>query len=901
MACLSDEQVVLYLAGELSAEERARADAHVDMCEECHAVVVAAGADDAAPSGGGALSSGDTLGHFVVKGWLGRGGMGVVYDAHDRVLDRSVALKVMRPDLESRDALLDEARLAAKVTSPNAVVVYEADVVGELVFVAMERVLGPTLRELARSAPRAAVERAILEAASGLADIHDTAISHGDFKPENVLVGSRGAKITDFGLAHALGQAHRGGGTPRYAAPEQAAGGASPLADQFSFAVTAWELLTGAHPYLEPGARGPVEVGAELAAADEASLTGPLRSALLRALSLDPARRFPSMRALLAAVEAEPPTTRGHAERAEDDRPRRGRSPFWAAVLVGVGLVALLVVAARSRPAPKSPCGELDRRLVTIWSPARRAELVARAELGKVPHAKATWEYGAQQLDRLAALWRAEREDVCLASAVRHELPAAAAQARAACLDEMLTEWEAQIALASASGGAELDELPSMLSQLPSPVRCRRASAREAPSPLRTQLYHARALRRAARVNDTLAASRALLAALDQTSPPSVAAEASALEGWALARSGSAEAVAKLEDALRAAERARDDELRATILVDLVFAYQQRGQGAELPVLESLARSAIQRADSAPALASELDRSLGRAESRRGHHRRALVLFERALAGLLTVYEPNDIVTVPVRLSVAMEHGALGDGRELVRRAEEVERSLAARYPGHPLLVPVAIDVSHGYLSVGEHEKARAVADAGLGGPAARRAPETQLGVLHANRALAYAGLGASEAALADARRARAIFEKTMGDKSARIGESWIAEAEAERSAGRFSLAVLAAERAERILREGHSKDGVQHAHARVTLAAACEANGERARALTHAEAALAFFSSLGDEGNPEDLAKARALVARVLPPSEGPRRRELRDAALPVLRARPWLERETRALQEIR
>ena len=882
VACLSEERIMRYLEGGLTEAERPDVDAHVDACEECHAVVAAAGGGEA--QGGeleAPLLNGDVIRQFVILGWLGRGGMGVVYDAYDRVLDRRVALKIMRPEAQRRDALLHEAKLAAKVSSPHAVVVYQADLEGDQVFVAMERVDGPTLREYPTRASDQELRRAILEAAAGLVDIHDADIAHGDFKPENVLVGARGAKITDFGLARATGQKNQPSGTPRYTAPEQPRTGASRAADQFAFAVMAWELLTGRHPYLAKGESGPLSPETpSRAICDEGAERIParLRAALTRALAFEPGDRFASMRALLdAASEERSPRMRGYALLA-------------SLVVLGLSVFALL------RVTPSNPCQHLDMRLSTIWGEARKAKLGEATRALQAPHVDAIWHYAAQQLDGLAGEWRKEREDVCVATAVRKELSPTTAEARSACLDEVLSDWDAQLTLVAGASAQELAELPSVLSQLPRPAQCRKALAAEEVTPQRLQLYEVRALRRAWRVRDTLDASKRLQSSLDGTRAPGLTAEALALEGWALTRSGSTVAVEKLLEALSAAERARDDGLRASILVDLVFAYQQRGDDAELPILEGVARSALERAQATPALVSELDRSLGRAASRRGFHRRALNHFQRALKALGLGYDSGDILAIPVRLGVAVELGSLGEWPELVRQTDGIQRELATQYPGHPLSVPAAINLSHGYLNLKRFADARDTVSHALEGEGARRAPDAGLGLLHANRALAYVGLREPVLAAQDIARARAIFQQSGSDKGEREATTWIAQVELDLSAGRGANAVEAAERAEALLASGKSKDGARHMSARVALAEACEArraNGDLARALAIADEALAFYERLGDEGNPEELARTRFLVARLLPATQRDRARKLAAAAGAFYLSRPWRAEE--------
>ena len=146
------------------------------------------------------------LGRFVVLDRLGRGGMGVVYSAYDPVLDRRVALKLLRPgpdgDVERMRARLHrEAQALARLSHPNVVPVYDVGILEEDVFIVMEFVVGQTLRAWACSRPWHEVVVAYLQAARGLAAAHAVGLVHRDIKPDNGMVGRDGrVRVLDFGL-----------------------------------------------------------------------------------------------------------------------------------------------------------------------------------------------------------------------------------------------------------------------------------------------------------------------------------------------------------------------------------------------------------------------------------------------------------------------------------------------------------------------------------------------------------------------------------------------------------------------------------------------------------------------------------------------------------------------------
>jgi hypothetical protein len=293
----------------------------------------------------GELAHGTKVGRFVVAGKLGAGGMGVVYAAHDRELDRHVALKVLRvagASDEERVRMLREGQAMARVTHPNVITVHEVGVDGELVFLAEELLDAGTLGDWLE---HARVQNEIIEkfvaAGRGLAAAHAAGLVHRDFKPDNVLLGKDGrVRVADFGLARALGgddpKITRPGktaageltaspmsaltrtgavmGTPMFMAPEQHLGErADERSDQFAFCIALYYALYGDWPF--PGKTSVALADAVIDGRMQKPrrsrhVPARLRAIVLRGLATKPAARFPSMTALLAEL-TRPPSHRG--------------------------------------------------------------------------------------------------------------------------------------------------------------------------------------------------------------------------------------------------------------------------------------------------------------------------------------------------------------------------------------------------------------------------------------------------------------------------------------------------------------------------------------------------------------------------------------------------------------
>ncbi len=256
---------------------------------------------------------------------IGQGGMSEVQAGHDARLDRPVAIKWLRRDIELQPAVrrrfTSEARLAAKLVHPNVVAVFDSGEDHGRPFLIMERLPGQTLRDALRSGPLPpeAARQLAVQVLGALQAAHAEGIVHRDVKPGNILVGSEGQwKIGDFGIAKALlahdpDQTATGVvvGTPAYLAPERFLGAAATVqSDIYALGVVLYEAVAGQRPLR---ADSPEEWASIARGARPAPLRlvqpevgDSLALAIERALAKDLSQRWQSAAAMAAAIEATP-------------------------------------------------------------------------------------------------------------------------------------------------------------------------------------------------------------------------------------------------------------------------------------------------------------------------------------------------------------------------------------------------------------------------------------------------------------------------------------------------------------------------------------------------------------------------------------------------------------------
>jgi formylglycine-generating enzyme required for sulfatase activity/dienelactone hydrolase len=317
-------------------------------------------------------------GTYTLERELGRGGMAIVFLAHDLKHDREVAIKVVRPELAvalGAERFLREIRIAAHLQHPHILTLIDS---GELppdrssdpgtLYYVMPYVDGETLRErLTRDGRLSPGEtaRILQEVLDALAQAHRAGVIHRDIKPENIMLTGRHALVMDFGVAKAVTAAADGGtaaggtlttlglaiGTPTYMSPEQAAGQGTidPRADLYAVGVIAYEMLGGEPPFT--GTTPQAVLAAQVTkppvslAQLRPELPVPLVAAVMRCLEKDPANRWPSADELLAHLEAFATPGSGVSAAASDRTPRLPRTLRRALLVVGAVLVAALGAA----------------------------------------------------------------------------------------------------------------------------------------------------------------------------------------------------------------------------------------------------------------------------------------------------------------------------------------------------------------------------------------------------------------------------------------------------------------------------------------------------------------------------------------------------------------------------
>ena len=607
--CLTELDARALIAGDLPPDRFVAVRDHLEECSDCRELLsdlVRDGADSGAPApeatwpdGGGALpliGAGTWIGNYRVDRPIGAGAMGVVYRGVDRSLQRPVAIKLLsrggdRLDEVDHARMERESRALARLSHRNVVTVYQIGEHEGRRYLALEYVEGGTVREWLAGAPRSVREIVDLfvQAGHGLAAVHEAGFIHRDIKPDNLLVGADGrVRVGDFGLVRSsrdegeesaearrrhIAASMRSArltetgsimGTPRYMAPELLRGEhADERSDQWSYCASLWEALAGAPAYpgdlmtaLDRG--GEPRAPAEPERADR--IPRRLRRILLRGLSHDPVDRWPSMRALVTALD-------GGRRRA-----RATATLLVAGAAAGVALGIGFGVGA-DRP---DRCAAAGDELSATWNVASRARLAAAMAPAGYP------EGAIRSIDRLldghARDWIAARRSACVDA---ERAPGEAALATA-CLGERRVAFEAALA------GLERPPRDPVLAvdaaaDLAAVADCRDTAwlaGRQHPTDpqMRARVNELRGALAAARVQHRLGrpdadrAARDVLARARSAGFEPLTAESLQLAGQTARGAGAADARALLEESLTMAEAAADDVLVTSVWIDLIDA-----------------------------------------------------------------------------------------------------------------------------------------------------------------------------------------------------------------------------------------------------------------------------------------------------------------------------------------
>jgi eukaryotic-like serine/threonine-protein kinase len=467
MPCPSAQQLAKLAEGSTDAAGLA----HLETCSTCRDVmriVRDAGPDAHAHEDCDAPAPGDAIGRYVVLRVVAQGGMGEVYLGYDPILDRNLALKLVRADRNHSPSfaarLAREAQVLAKLAHPNVVRVFDAGTWRGLGYVAMEYLDGESARTWCKAADRSTTEilRVFIGAAHGIAAAHRLGVVHRDIKPDNILVGSDGVgRIADFGLVAELARGSEPGeiveaasagaaltdgrsavGTLGYRAPEVVAGGtADARSDQWSLCAALCEMLIGVLP----------SSAASIAAAPNArQVPATTLRALRRGLDADPARRFRSLDELAAALQ---------------HRPRRAR--YVAAVVVLAAAFTTGIVWSARGSDPLAHCDGEGRTAVAAASVLEADAFARRFDVfgdGAALRRAATERELRSYTTRLAAI----AVGACRSAKID---PAAAALQRD-CIAERRRELSALVSVLETTDRTGLEQASSAIAKLPSPSVC---------------------------------------------------------------------------------------------------------------------------------------------------------------------------------------------------------------------------------------------------------------------------------------------------------------------------------------------------------------------------------------------------------------------------------------------
>ncbi|MCX4246613.1 serine/threonine-protein kinase [Paraliomyxa miuraensis] len=853
------------------------------------------------------------LGRYQDLRELGRGGMGIVLQAYDSVLDRRVALKLLGRDLDEQRAKrqLREAQALARLSHPHVITVYEVGRIEGQSFIAMELVEGQTLRQWHQfPRPWPEVLDAYLQAGRGLVAVHAQGLVHRDFKPSNCLIDATGrVRVADFGLASDVELLRRSDdeedddgaedserapsptpspfderltrpgalvGTLAYMSPEQRKGAPwDARGDQYSYCASVWEALMGER-------ERPTSPEPSASTASTRRVPRALRRALLRGMADDPAERWPSMVELLRALE----------------RCRSaGRRRRWALALLGTNaaVAAMLWVFA---PQAEPPCRRAREHLRGVWDVERAHAVDAAILATDLPYAEDARLAVRTRLDAYAEGWVDMHTQTCEAARVHGELSATGLDQRMACLETRRSALDHAVEQLLETDPEVVEQAVRVVAGLPSLPRCADALALQAePMPpatvaaavadLREDLARARTKLQAGKYDEGLRRAEAAFERAQRVGFEPVIAEARMLRGELHQALGHyPEAAADLRAAHALALRHDHAEVAAEAGTGLVFVVGvplAQPEGAAL--LGDSVLALAQRVDAEGSREAEALLGVAQVLAKQGQDAEAETHFTRALTVLraAAVVDPLDTVGALDGLrGVLRRQGRHEEAERLAREAVSlVEQELGAEHPAmvHRLANLATVLVDEGHHAAAEQEllRARKVGERSL------RPDHPALAHVHSNLGAVLLYRGRNDEARVELERALALWQQALSPQHDLVADVLVNLGVVARGQGRPEDAEHHYREALQQYAEIYDEDHPRVAMVELNLGKTLQVLERTDEAAEHLERARAAFERYGGPDHP-DVGKALAAQG-LLEHQQGhlERARQLQQRALEV------------------
>jgi len=842
-ACLTSTQLEDLANGTMTEQDRRSVMPHLGECDQCSSTVAMLLSRGDGPIGlepVSLLKPGQRLGRYLIVERAGGGAFGTVYRAFDPLLARSVAIKVLHPELTSIEPqLVDEARALARLSHPNVVTVFEVGDEQGLTFLVMELVEGQTLEHWFTTKPRwqAVVER-MIDAARGLEGAHAAGLVHGDFKPSNVLLGKDlTVKVADFGLGHAHAAPSAPEllkGTPAFSAPELFAGkAADPSSDQFSFGVTLYLALYGVRPFKGStvGALAQAMERGELAQpASSVRLPGWLETVVKRCLG-PREQRFASMKAVRLALS-------------RDTSRRQLRAAIG--VLGVLTLTSAGIAWAQRYEHQRTLCVSTDRPLHGVWNDEQREKLRVAFGASSAPFAASAIKEVERGLDRYATGWATARAEACEATR-NGEQSSALLDLKNGCLDQRLLELRSLIQVLQ--GDATVVEgAPKAVAGLSSTAGCGIAPQTDArvlalPEPLRQRISEVSARWLTGQFDQARHEATALLEAPEIKGSPSEGDVRFLLGKAEASLEHHEQASGQLREVVVLAEAADNQTLAiraSSRLGDLLS--RRMGRPADGLHWLRLARAKLTRLGENPELEGDVLARLGTThfvlndfEQAQLELRRSLVLM-RQNENQALVATGTQMVLANVLISLHRNDEAIEMGHATVA---EVEAMLGS---AHPHTAEAHNNLGGVLYTVGDYAGASRENLLALRILEGARGPDSPaVGWALDGRGLCLSKEKKLDEAKAAYTRAASIFEKAYGPKSPLFAQVLGHLGEQALNSGDFAAALVTLSQTVAIMRAGEPVDAMALAEVLMALSEALVEMHKPAEAVAASQEALAL------------------------------------------------------------